>query len=218
MQNFPAFCAVALAGLGDLPDTIMSRSIDIQMRRRRPDERVEAFRRRAADREASRLREELVAWTKVIGPQIGRRWPEMPPSVEDRNADNWEALLVVADAAGVALGPTLLAPPPVAFVTRACADADRQSLGIRLLADTRDVFSGQEQMTTMELLRALNGLEEAPWGDLRGKQLDARGLARRLKIFGVKPTTLRTTPTSTAKGYRREDFHDAWARYLIPQE
>src|SRR5262245_36523158 len=45
-EEIPAYCAVALAGLGWLPDTILSRSIIIRMRRRGPQERVSPFRRR----------------------------------------------------------------------------------------------------------------------------------------------------------------------------
>lgn len=46
--EYPAYCAVALAGLGDLPDTILTRSVVIRMRRRGSKERVEPFRRRLA--------------------------------------------------------------------------------------------------------------------------------------------------------------------------
>src|SRR5215217_7955746 len=35
-EELPAYCAVALAGLDDLPDTIMTRSVVIRMRRRAP--------------------------------------------------------------------------------------------------------------------------------------------------------------------------------------
>src|SRR5262245_6022310 len=44
-EEIPAYAAVALAGLGWLPDTIMSRSIIIRMRRRHAGEHVEQFRR-----------------------------------------------------------------------------------------------------------------------------------------------------------------------------
>src|SRR6476659_1718690 len=44
-EEIPAYCAVSLAGLGDLPDTILSRSIVVRMRRRAPGEVVEAYRR-----------------------------------------------------------------------------------------------------------------------------------------------------------------------------
>lgn len=45
-EEIPAYAPVALAGLGWLPDTLLSRSIIIRMRRRHASERVEPFRRR----------------------------------------------------------------------------------------------------------------------------------------------------------------------------
>ncbi len=45
-EDFPAFAAVAMAGLHDLPDTIMSRSIVIPMRRKTEFEHVEPYRSR----------------------------------------------------------------------------------------------------------------------------------------------------------------------------
>ena len=44
--SFPVFTACALAGLGDLPDTLMSRSVIIRMRRCLGTEKVESYRRR----------------------------------------------------------------------------------------------------------------------------------------------------------------------------
>ena len=45
-EEIPAYSAVALAGLGWLPDTILTRSVIIRMRRRHQGEQVEQFRRR----------------------------------------------------------------------------------------------------------------------------------------------------------------------------
>ena len=50
-------------------------------------------------------------------------------------------------------------------------------------------------------------------GDLRGKPLDERGLARRLRAYGVKPKTIRTN-SGTPRGYSRADLEDQWLRYL----
>ena len=44
VEEFPAFCPVALAGIGDLPDTILDRSVVVAMKRRAPGEHVEPFR------------------------------------------------------------------------------------------------------------------------------------------------------------------------------
>src|SRR5262245_59746058 len=45
-EEIPAYCAVALAGLGWLPDTILSRSVIVRMRKRAPYEKITPFRRR----------------------------------------------------------------------------------------------------------------------------------------------------------------------------
>jgi hypothetical protein len=43
-EDLASYCAVAMAGLDDLPDTIMDRSMVVRMRRRAPDETVEPWR------------------------------------------------------------------------------------------------------------------------------------------------------------------------------
>jgi len=212
-EELPAYCAVALAGLDDLPDTLMSRSVVVRMRRRSPTEEVEPFRHRVHAVQGHALRARLTGWSRGAI-EVGT-WPEMPAGVADRDADVWEALLSVADAAGgewperarvaaVALVALLRAAPP--------------SLGVRLLADLRDVFGADhEYLATEDILKALVEDEESPWADLRGKPLDARGLARRLARYGVHPRTVRIGGR-TPKGYARSDLVDPWSRYVADRE
>jgi hypothetical protein len=99
-EEISAYCAVALAGLGWLPDTILTRSVIIRMRRRAPGEMVTAFRRRAHAPEGHKIRDRLAAWARrVVGDMTAAR-PEMPTGVEDRDADIWEPLLAIADGVG----------------------------------------------------------------------------------------------------------------------
>jgi hypothetical protein len=139
-------------------------------------------------------------------------WPELPDKIRDRDADVWEPLLTLAEIAG-GEWPILARVAAVTLVT--LAKESTPSLGVKLLADIQQVLKREEQMKTSELLEKLAAVEESPWGDLKGKPLDDRGLARRLSPYGIKPTTIRTW-SGTAKGYRRSDFHDAWLRYLSP--
>lgn len=69
---------------------------------------------------------------------------------------------------------------------------------------------------TEQLLKALNDLEESPWASVKrdGKALDARGLAQRLGKYDVKSRNVRDASGKVLKGYMREDFPDAWSRYL----
>lgn len=97
-EEISAYAAVALAGLGWLPDTILSRSIVLRMRRRKSDERVEPFRRRMAAPEGQAVRQAIELWARSVPAEV--EWPEMPAEIQDRDADVWEPLLAVADLAG----------------------------------------------------------------------------------------------------------------------
>jgi hypothetical protein len=209
-EELPAYCAVALAGLNDLPDTIMSRSVVVRMRKRAPGERVEEWRPRTAEPAAHALRDRLARWA---GRDPVKGWPEIPEGVHDRDADVWEALLAVADAAG-GDWPDRARVAAVALV--ADAKAGQPSLGVQLLADLRTVFGDAEVMGTEAILEALHALEESPWGDLRGKPLDARGLASRLRRYEVRSKSVRLDDGTIPRGYARGDLWDAWQRYLEP--
>ena len=71
-EEFESYCAVALAGLDDLPDTIMSRSIVVRMRRRAPYETVEPFRVRLHQPRGRALRDALAKWTMTIPNEVGQ--------------------------------------------------------------------------------------------------------------------------------------------------
>src|SRR5262245_48000507 len=210
-EEISAFSALALAGLGWLPDTLLSRSVVMRMRRRAPHEKVTSFRRRVHAAEGNKLRDQLAAWAARAVKEMAEARPMMPDGVEDRDADMWEPLLAIADAAGEHWPKRAR----VAAVTLVTAAADREpSLGIRLLSDLRDIFGDNEQMTTAIVLERLTKLPEAPWNELKGKPLNDRGLAVRLRQYGVKSRTLNLGGESRAKGYVREDLHDVWKRYL----
>jgi len=211
-EELPAYCAVALAGLGNLPDTILTRSVVLRMRRRAPTESIEPYRRRVHRTEGHELRDALAAWAASVQNSICGAYPTMPLGVEDRAADVWEALLMVADAAG-GDWPLWARAAAVAFVT--AARESPPSLGVRLLADLRLIFGERLQAPTSDIIEALTAIDEAPWADLRGQPIDSRKLANLLKPYGVESRKIRHGTTSV-RGYRREDLHDPWLRYLPP--
>ncbi len=211
-EELPAYCAVALAGLGNLPDTILSRSIVIRMRRRGPSERVEPYRRRIHAAEGNAIRDRIAAWAWTATASLSDVWPEMPAGISDRNADVWEALFAVADAAG-GDWPERARVSAVSLVSD--AKAGSPSLGVRLLADLRLVFGEHDSLFTETILETLIALDESPWGDLRGKPLNALRLAAYLRPYSVSSRQVRIGDR-TMKGYRAEDLHDPWGRYLGP--
>lgn len=217
---FSSFCAVAMAGLGSLPDTILTRSIIIRMRKRAPNETIEGYRRRIHEKQGHALRDRLADWADQVREHIADAWPEMPEGVSDRPADVWEPLLAVADAVG-GDWPQRARAACVELV-HAGADNDEASLGIRLLTDLRDkVFCGADRMPTAVILECLLNMDDAPWGDLDDKPITSRTLARLLgqyvtaEIKPIKPRGIRTA-SGTPKGYYAEDLQDAWERYCPP--
>ncbi|MFO1185764.1 MAG: DUF3631 domain-containing protein [Bauldia sp.] len=211
-EEIPAYCALAMAGLGDLPDTLMSRSIVVRMRRRAPGERVDPFRDRDEAPAAELLATRLAAWAATRLGTLGEARPVLPPEIADRNADIWEPLLAIADAAGGEW-------PKVARVAAVALVADARgrppSLGIRLLTDLKHVFGEADFQPTDFLLQELIKIPESPWGDIKGKPLDARGLAVRLRSYEIKPVSKRIE-AAFFRGYLRADLKDSWERYLAP--
>ncbi|WP_394730609.1 DUF3631 domain-containing protein [Altererythrobacter sp. GH1-8] len=209
-EELPAYCAVALAGLDELPLTIRTRSILVRMRRRSREEKVEPYRCRDHDRIGHELRDRLAVWAKRHVARLRTLRPLMPDGITDRDADLWEPLLAIATT----FGEEWEMRARVAAVTLVTdSKKTTPSIGVRLLCDIRQVFGDKEKMPTVEILEALNSDEEAPWGDWRGKPLDDRKLAAFLRPYGVRPRPIRTD-FGPLRGYLREDLHDVWNRYL----
>jgi Protein of unknown function (DUF3631) len=224
VERFPVYAPAALAGIaGNMPSTITTRAITIHMQRRRHDEPVEPFRERQVGNEAQPLRAELATWINSIASQLSEAQPTMPEGVTDRSAEIWEPLLAIADTAGEHW-PTTARTACEHFVLH--TGAAITSLGIRLLADLRDIFTHADTrgLRTTDILTTLTTLDEAPWGHLddTGKPLDARRLAKELQPYGVKPITFEAGGVS-GKGYvthrttgrqAQTGLSDAWSRYL----
>ncbi|MEJ8658345.1 DUF3631 domain-containing protein [Streptomyces sp. MS1.AVA.4] len=220
VQRFSSFCAVAMAGLGSLPDTILTRSVIIRMRKRAPNEHVEPYRLRLNEKEGHALRDQLARWADSVRDQVADSWPELPEGVTDRPADVWEPLLAVAEAAG-GDWPRRARAACLELVN-AAHDNDEASLGIRLLTDLRDkVFCGADRMPTAVILEMLLALDDAPWADVDDKPLNSRMLSKLLGQYvtpankPIKPRGIRT-PSGTPKGYYADDLSDAWTRYCPP--
>ncbi|MFJ8000748.1 DUF3631 domain-containing protein [Streptomyces sp. NPDC096310] len=220
VQEFPSYCAVAMAGLGSLPDTILTRSVIIRMRKRAPNEDVEPWRLRLHEKQGNALRDRLARWADSVRDNVAGAWPTMPDGVTDRPADVWEPLLAVAEAAGGDWPKRARAA--CLELVKAAKENDKASLGIQLLTDLRDVvFCGADRMPTAVILEFLNAMDDAPWGDMDGKPLSSRALSRMLGEYvtgankPVKPRPIRTA-NGVPRGYYADDLTDAWTRYCPP--
>jgi hypothetical protein len=211
--DLSTFCAKAIAGIGELPDTVASRSIPIRLKRKAPDERVERFYKRKAGEEAEPLYQALVALGAHHVDALAEMRPELPEELPDRAADVWEPLLAIAVLAG-GEWPERARRAAVALSGRG-ADGAGLEISVQLLADCRPAFGERDRLSTKDLIDALAEDEEAPWGTWhKGTRISPRALARLLEPFGVRSRTIRLDGGETPKGYVRESFEDAWRRYL----
>lgn len=225
VRRFKTFSPTVLASIGDLPATIMDRALVIRMKRKAHGERVAKFRRgeRAA---CLPLRRKLRRWAADNVEALPEVRPEFPPCLNDREADAWEPLLQIA----ALLGPKWEELGLLTARTLACAEetADAGDLGLDLLADVRALVLplGVERVTSEWLRYELGGLEGRPWSTLTDRGLVSQlDLARLLKPFEIKPLVLRLDhktakrpeqTKATYRGFKVEQFRDAWDRYLGP--
>jgi hypothetical protein len=211
-RTFSTYSACAIALIGKLPATLTDRSVPINLRRRRPDEAIRAFR---FDRTSSldRLAREVARWAMDNADHVRGTDPDMPAGVFNRAADNWRPLLSVADAAG---GEWSARARRVTQSVTAANGDDDQSARVTVLADIRAIFAERrsDRLPSAELLEALIAIEGRPWAEWKaGKAITANGLARLLAPFAIRPGTIRSSG-GTPKGYQRAQFDDAFARYL----
>ncbi|MFE1286324.1 DUF3631 domain-containing protein [Streptomyces sp. NPDC058751] len=214
VSKFPTFAMAALAGIGDLPDTIMDRSVVIRMRRRRPGEKVAEFRTVRDTPALHALRDRLVAWLTPLHATAMDLTPPLP--VEDRAADTWEPLVAVADLAGGPWPEAARAACLAMTKHEAEQDQDHSALNNRLLADIRRAFASEGNpavIRTGRLLGILNEDAESPWPEYSDKGLTPRGLQILLNDYGIRSANRRFPDGFQAKGFTRLQFTDAWARY-----
>ncbi len=188
---FPTFAMAALAGIGDLPDTIMDRAVVLRMQKRKPGEKVAPFRSRHSVPELNALRDRLAAWLTPLRGAAHRLVPPMP--VEDRAADTWEPLVIVADLAG-GHWPAHARAACLAMTRNEVVQDEQTTLKTRLLRDIRRVFEQQgdkEALRSHDLLAALVQDAEAPWAEYGTKGLNAYHLANLLRDFGISPANHR---------------------------
>ena len=213
LVDFGIFCSKVLSGIGDIPDTVRDRSIVVRLKRKRPDEQARRFRHREALEVAEPIAQALASWAQDAVSDLEAARPHIPGALDDRAEEAWEPLLAIADLAG---GDWPERARRAALELSGGREAEDEALGAWLLRDIRDAFAEAcvDKLSSADLAGALNTIETSPWGDIRGKPLDARSLARRLKRFSIRPRTVRFDDDTTAKGYPLELFEDAFSRYL----
>jgi len=140
--------------------------------------------------------------------------PVLPESLNDRQQDNWEPLLAIAGTAG----REWIERAHNAALKLSNADELEHGIGNELLTDIKTVFDTKkiDKIGTADLIAALCADDEAPWNTYnRGRPVSPRQIAKRLKGYGITSKNVRIG-YDTPKGFEREQFDEAFSRYLPP--
>jgi putative DNA primase/helicase len=211
-EGFSTWAAVAIAKIGSLPPTLTSRSIVITMQRKLSTDPVARFTRLAEPR-LKELGRKAARWAADNSATLVNADPDMPSSIGNREADNWRPLVAIADRVG-GHWPDIARNLALLFA----GDVGNVSHGELLLADIRDVFEDLhvDRMTSADLCGELAKIESGPWNNYQdGMAISQTSLAKLLADFGIGPRSIRIGD-KTPKGYNRQQFADAFARYLPP--
>jgi len=211
LARFSCWCPKVMAAIGRLPDTLADRCIVVRMQRKTAGEECERLR----NLEATGFRQRCARFVLDHGEEISAARPVAPSTLNDRAADIWEPLLVLADLAG----GTWPEKARQAAVGLTGFSQENNPIG-SLLLDLLILFAKGKchRLHSRTLVDHLNRLGDRPWADLtKGKEINELWLSRQLRPYGIRPKMLWIEGT-TARGYDKEDFGEAFRRYIPKSE
>lgn len=209
--RFNVWGAKALCGIGKIADTLADRSIPLRLRRKKTGESTVKI-RHANALEFAQLGGRLARFAIDNRASVRKARPAEIEGLNDRANDCWEPLLAVAEIAG-GDWPRLARSAALALHG---LEEDTPSIGAELLTGIREAFDNRhtDKLSTADLLDALAENDESPWATWnRGKPMTPHQLAKRLGEFAITSNTVRIG-SKTPKGYRLEQFTEAFERYL----
>lgn len=213
--SFNVYGPKSIAGIAlerHLPDATLSRAIVFVLRRKMEHEKVIRIRDLEPDVFLN-IRRKLARFELDYDKALRSARPVMPRELSDRQQDCWEPLFSIAQCAG---GDWPARALKSALILSKSAESS-VSAGNELLGDIQAIFKlkAVHKLPTKELIELLTADEEKGWATYNfGKPLTPRQLAKLLDPYGIHSKTVRIHDKFTPKGYDRDQFVDAFARYL----
>jgi hypothetical protein len=201
-KYFRPFIPVAVAAIGKLPRPLMTRCIQIKMKRKpRGVEKLQVDELDYQFMEAANLvLGAIMRWADNI---LLDRKPDLT-GLDNRHANNWRPLLAIADAMGEG--------EKARNVARALIGVDNASMGTQLLIDIRTIFDKLkiDRIEREHLLRELHKLDA--WNDWGRTSLLTKNemfaTLREYDVIGVHPVRI---SGELVQGWYRKDFEEAWS-------
>lgn len=209
--KFSTWAPMFIAGIGDRAETVEDRAIIFELRRKLPNESVARCPPDMYERNAN-LRRKCIRWAQDNIDTLRTTDFEVPSFGNDRAADNWLPLFAIARLVGGEWEQHLMD----AFRIKSHLEAENEPPAVLLLRDIRQVFDerGDDRIHSETLIQDLVELPGQPWAEWKhGKPMTPASLSRLLKPFKIRPKQIRIGAVNR-HGYERDQFRDAWTRYL----
>ncbi len=211
-KRFSTWGAKALSGIGNLSDTLMDRAIILELRRKLSHENVDRLRYAQPDLFIT-LSRKLARFADDCREQVRQARPILPDALNDRQQDNWEPLLAIAECAG---SEWVNRANQVAL--KLSASDKTTSISNELLADIQETFEIKHinKISTADLINALTEDTEKSWATYnRGRPLSPKQLAKKLKDYGIQSKLIRNG-YDVYRGFDLAQFDESFSRYLTP--
>ena len=208
-QVFNTWTPMVFASIGSLSDTIMDRSIVINLRRKKPQEQVVRVPVDLEDQNTT-VRNALSSWCSSNEAAIKNSNVIVPNLGNDRAQDNWLPLYTIAEA----IDNGWIERCEAAY--RALTTQAEPELSTLLLASISLYFSstGNTRISSSDLVAELCKDETGPWQECNnGRRVTQNQVARILRNYGISTHPMRFGE-SVIRGYERTDFTDAFERYI----
>ncbi|KRR14602.1 hypothetical protein CQ12_10755 [Bradyrhizobium jicamae] len=213
-RQFSTWSPMVIAGIGKPWNTLRDRSIEVPLKRKLKAETVARLRPELRD-QFTGMRGRIVRWIGDNAAALRRDViAHVPVGLHDRAGDNWEPLIAVAAAAG---SEWLELAQTSALILSGGDLAAADDVGTEFLFDLRALFIAEDhdQLASKAIVEKFNDMPERRWPEFRGgKGFNSRSLAALAGRFKVVSMTVTPKEGGSAKGYKRADFEDAFARYL----
>jgi hypothetical protein len=204
--QFPVFGPMAFAGIGQLPKTMMSRCVLMNLEQA-PEGSIQPYDKALYAGEAVKIKQALKAWVTSRGAELNLT-PPMPEGFYNRAGQIWTVMIGIGDAAGPVWGKRIRdAAMEIVLGTTATT---KLSPAEDLIAAISDLTLESDFLPTSDLIKLLQTAKENGrilWCDWLGEPMvAAKQLALLLRPYGVEAIQ-KWVANENRRGYMAADFH-----------
>lgn len=194
VQRFDVYGPVVMAGLGILPSALFTRCITVNMRKPIEGETFTPYRRRVHLALYEDVRESLSKWSSKVKKDFGVAFPDLPEEVKNRDAELYEPLIEIADAAG-GEWPERARKAAVYLVERG-SQKEEPVPSVALVKQLKKEFAKRDRVPQADVAKALG------W--------NVRTVGKVAREMEMPPVGFRLDGEVT-KGFRKQQFEEVFS-------